>query len=260
VTDPILHASGITKRYGHVHALRGVDFHVDAGEIVALVGDNGAGKSSLIKVLSGALSPDTGEIEVLGVPTTFRNPSHARAVGIETVYQDLALAIDLPPDANVFLGREYRRTGLAGKLGFLDKPRMRKEVTAAFRDLSIGVPVTESPTAGLSGGQQQGVSICRAVFWASKVVFFDEPTAALGVVQSGRVLDVLKIIRDRGTGVVLISHNMQEVRATADRIVVLRLGKNVAEMRGAEATNEALLGAMTGSLDQAPPFEGSRNV
>jgi len=186
MTEPLLEARGIVKSFGRVRALRGADFSVFPGEVVALIGDNGAGKSTLVKTLSGVHPPDHGEIIFEGKEVHFHGPEDARVLGIETVYQDLALAPDLESSANLFLGREAMRGGLLGKLGFYDTAAMRKRTKEAFTTLGVGVQDVEAPVANFSGGQRQGVAVARAVTWASKVVFMDEPTAALGVVQTRR--------------------------------------------------------------------------
>jgi simple sugar transport system ATP-binding protein len=248
MTEPLLEARGIVKSFGRVRALRGADFTVNAGEVVALIGDNGAGKSTLVKTLSGVQPPDAGEIRFEGRPVTLHNPTEARELGIETVYQDLALAPDLESSANLFLGREDVRPGLLGKLGFLDNGAMRKRTKEAFTTLGVGVQDVEAPVANFSGGQRQGVAVARAVTWASKVVFMDEPTAALGVVQTAKVLELIRRVRDTGLAVVLISHNMPDVLAVSDRVEVLRLGERVAQFKTSEVTMETLVGAMTGAI------------
>jgi simple sugar transport system ATP-binding protein len=251
LSEPLLEARGLVKSFGRVHALRGADFTVNRGEVVALIGDNGAGKSTLVKTLSGVHTPDAGEILFEGTLVSIPSPEAARALGIETVYQDLALAPDLESSANLFLGREVLRPGLLGKLGLLDNVAMRKQTESAFGDLGVGVQDVTAPVATFSGGQRQGVAVARAVTWASKVVFMDEPTAALGVVQTRRVLDLIMRVRERGLSVVLISHNMPEVMEVADRVEVLRLGQRVAAFKRGEATMEDLVGAMTGALVQS---------
>ena len=248
MAEPLLEARDLHKSFGRVRALRGANFTLFPGEVVALIGDNGAGKSTLVKCISGVLQPDSGEILVEGSPVHIDSAVAAREVGIETVYQDLALAPDLDPAANLFLGREVLRPGLLGHLGFIDKGAMRDRSREAFGSLGIGLQSTASPIATLSGGQRQGVAVSRAVMWASKVVFMDEPTAALGVVQTGHVLDLIRRVRDTGVSVVLISHNMPEVLEVADRIEVLRLGRRVARFNASEASMEDLVGAMTGAL------------
>ena len=248
MAEPLLEARRIVKSFGRVRALRGANFTVNAGEVVALVGDNGAGKSTLVKCLAGVQPPDAGEILFEGRPVTIASPLEARGLGIETVYQDLALAADLDPAANLFLGREVPRGGLLGKLGFLDNREMHRRADEAFRSLGVGLQDSGAPVAMMSGGQRQGVAVSRAVTWASKVVFMDEPTAALGVVQTRNVLDLILRVRDRGLAVVLISHNMPEVFEVADRIEVLRLGERVARFKRGEVTMEDVVGAMTGAL------------
>jgi simple sugar transport system ATP-binding protein len=248
MAEPLLEARGIDKSFGRVRALRGASFTVHPGEVVALIGDNGAGKSTLVKVLSGVLQPDAGEIWFEGRKVAIPNPIAARVLGIETVYQDLALAPDLESSANLFLGREDLRPGILGRLGFLDKPAMRRRTKEAFGQLGVGVQDPAAPVATLSGGQRQGVAVARAVTWAGKLVFMDEPTAALGVVQTRAVLQLIGRVRDTGLSVVLISHNMPEVMEVSDRIEVLRLGERVAQFKTAETSMEELVGAMTGAL------------
>jgi simple sugar transport system ATP-binding protein len=248
MTEPLLEARGIVKSFGRVRALRGANFTVYPGEVVALIGDNGAGKSTLVKTLSGVHPPDAGEILFEGHSVTLHNPTEARDLGIETVYQDLALAPDLESSANLFLGREDVRPGLLGALGFLDNGAMRKRTKEAFTTLGVGVQDVEAPVANFSGGQRQGVAVARAVTWASKVVFMDEPTAALGVVQTAKVLELIRRVRDTGLSVVLISHNMPDVLAVSDRVEVLRLGERVAQFKTSEVTMETLVGAMTGAI------------
>jgi simple sugar transport system ATP-binding protein len=253
MAEPLLEARGIVKSFGRVHALRGADFTVYPGEVVALIGDNGAGKSTLVKTLSGVHLPDSGEIRFEGREVALTSPTAARELGIETVYQDLALAPDLESSANLFLGREQMRSGLLGKLGFVDNGSMRARTKEAFKTLGVGVQDVEAPVAFFSGGQRQGVAVARAVTWASKVVFMDEPTAALGVVQTANVLKLIRRVRDTGLSVVLISHNMPDVLAVSDRVEVLRLGERVAQFKTSETTMETLVGAMTGAVDQREP-------
>jgi simple sugar transport system ATP-binding protein len=247
LTDPLLEARGVTRRFGHVQALRGASFTAHAGEVVALIGDNGAGKSTLVKALAGALRPDSGEILLDGRRVHLADPVAAQRLGIETVYQDLALAYDLDAAANLFLGRELTRFPF---LNLLDRAAMRRRAVEAFEELGIRLPDMSAPVRQLSGGQRQCVAVARAVAWASRVVFMDEPTAALGVVQRKQVLDLIRRVRDRGVTVVLISHNMPEVLAVADRVEVLRLGRRVARFTAADTSVEELVSAMTGGLDQ----------
>ena len=246
--EPVLEARDVVKSFGRVQALRGANFSVYPNEVVALVGDNGAGKSTLVKTLVGVHPPDSGEILFDGQPVHINTPHDSRILGIETVFQDLALAAEIDPAANMFLGREVLRPGLLGKLGFLDKATMRSRSDEAFKDLGVRIQDTSAPVANMSGGQRQGIAICRAVTWASKVVFMDEPTAALGVVQTRNVLEQIKRVREHGLSVVLISHNMPEVFEVADRIEVLRLGRRVARMRPQEVSMEDVVSAMTGAM------------
>jgi simple sugar transport system ATP-binding protein len=246
--QPLLEARKIVKSFGRVQALTGANFTVFPGEVVALVGDNGAGKSTLVKTLVGVHPADSGEILFEGKPVVINTPQQAREIGIETVYQDLALAAEIDPAANMFLGREIVRAGPLGKLGFLDKAEMRKRSEEAFRNLGVRIQDTTAPVANMSGGQRQGIAISRAVTWASKVVFMDEPTAALGVVQTRNVLEQIKKVREQGLAVVLISHNLPEIFEVADRIEVLRLGERVARLRPKDVSMEDVVSAMTGAL------------
>jgi len=257
MTEPLqtrLAARGLVKRYGHVVALDGADFDLNAGEVLAVVGDNGAGKSTLIKALTGAVIPDAGEIMLDGQPVKFRNPQDARRHGIETVYQDLALAPALDIATNMFLGREVRRRGPLGSvLRMLDKPRMRAEAANNMSDLKIGLRSLTQSVETLSGGQRQGVAVARAAAWARHVVIMDEPTAALGVKESGQVLELIARVRDRGLPVVLISHNMPHVFEIADRIHIHRLGRRAALVQKNDFSMSEVVAIMTGALtvDQA---------
>lgn len=249
MTTAVLQARGLVKRYGHVTALDGADFDLMPGEVLGVIGDNGAGKTSLIKALTGALQPDAGEIRLDGEPVRFRDPLDARRHGIETVYQDLAIAASLDIATNMFLGRELRKPGVLGKIfRMLDKSRMREESARHMAELKIGLRSLTQPVESLSGGQRQGVAVARAVAWATHVVVMDEPTAALGVKESGQVLDLIRQVRDRGTPVVLISHNMPHVFEIADRVHVQRLGRRVAELSPREHSMAEVVGIMTGAL------------
>jgi fructose transport system ATP-binding protein len=246
---PVLQARGLTKKYGHVTALDGADFDLMPGEVLAVIGDNGAGKTSLIKALTGALQPDAGEIRLDGEPVRLRDPLDARRHGIETVYQDLAIAASLDIATNMFLGRELRKPGLLGRVfRMLDKKRMREESARHMAELKIGLRSLSQPVESLSGGQRQGVAVARAVAWATRVVVMDEPTAALGVKESGQVLDLIRQVRDRGTPVVLISHNMPHVFEIADRVHVQRLGRRVAELSPREHSMAEVVAIMTGAI------------
>jgi simple sugar transport system ATP-binding protein len=226
---PTLRTHNITKRFGHVEALRGVSIELHSGEIVGLVGDNGAGKSTLIKCLCGVYHPDEGTIEVEGQQVTFDSPMAARELGIETVFQDLSLAPDISVASNVFLGRELRTPGLLGKLGFLNYRDMRKEADKYIQEIGITLPSVAVPTEMLSGGQRQAVAIARARAWASRVLFLDEPTAALGVRQTEIVLDIIEASAAKDMAILVISHDLPSILRIADRIIVLRLGEVVAD-------------------------------
>jgi simple sugar transport system ATP-binding protein len=245
-TEPALEARGVIKRYGHVLALDRADFSAFQGEVVALIGDNGAGKSTLVKTLVGAIRPDEGQILVDGSAVHLSSPVDARKHGIEAVYQDLALAPDLDAAANLHLGRETYRIPF---VRVLNRRAMRESAIAAFAELGIELPDVGAPVGTLSGGQRQSVAVARAVAYASRIIFMDEPTAALGVVQRGRVLDTIRRVRDRGLSVVLVSHNMPEVLAVADRIEVLRMGRRVATFSASQTGVDELVGAMTGALE-----------
>jgi len=251
----VLEARGIVKHFGHVTALDGTDFELRASEILGLIGDNGAGKSTLIKALSGALVPDRGEIFVDGVRVHFRSPSDAQRAGIETLYQELAVAPALSIVENLFLGRELRRPGFTGYvLRMLDKSRMLEESTAYMQELGIGVRSMKQAVETLSGGQRQGVAVARSAAFARHVVIMDEPTAALGVKEGNLVLDLIRRVRERGLSVVLISHNMPHVFEVADRIHVARLGRRVAVLDPKRVTMSDAVAVMTGAMapDQLP--------
>jgi ABC-type sugar transport system ATPase subunit len=222
---------------------------------VALIGDNGAGKSTLINVLTGVFPPDGGQIYFQGQPVHFTSPHDARDMGIETVYQDLAIAPHLDAVANIYLGRELRMPGLLGRLGFLDRKRMREETSAQLQRLRVRIPDPLRRMNTLSGGQRQGVAVARAVMWASKVVIMDEPTAALGVAQAGMVLELMRQVRSAGIPVVFISHNMPHVFEVADRIVVMRLGEVIAELDPKRDTIDDAVALMTGSVKIGPATE-----
>jgi simple sugar transport system ATP-binding protein len=251
MSEPVLEARGLTRRFGHVTALDDADFEVCPGEVVALIGDNGAGKSTLVKALSGNLAVDVGEVFFDGKPIHIGTPTDASALGIETVHQDLALAPHLDPVQNMFLGREIMRGGLGGRLGFMDTAAMRGEARAAFDALGATVRSLTTPVGAMSGGQRQAIAIARAVHWANRVVFLDEPTAALGVRQTANVLDTIRRVRDHGVAVVFISHSMPHVMEVSDRVQVLRLGRRVATYRTADTNMEQLVAAMTGAMGEA---------
>jgi fructose transport system ATP-binding protein len=248
-----LQARGLVKRYGHVTALGGADVELRAGEVLAVIGDNGAGKSTLIKCLSGAEVPDAGEIRLFGEPVRFRNPLDARDHGLETVYQNLAVAPSRDIPANLFLGRERRRSGPLGRVfRLLDKKGMREETRELLTSLGLlTIQNFSQPVETLSGGQRQGVAVARAACFGSRVIIMDEPTAALGVRESQRVLDLIREIRDRGVPVVLISHDMPHVFDVADRIHVQRLGRRVALVNTSDISMPDAVALMTGALDPA---------
>lgn len=249
----VMQARGLVKRYGCVTALDGADFDLREGEILAVIGDNGAGKSSLIKALSGATTPDAGEIRLDDQPVHFRGPADARRAGIETVYQELAVAPAMTIAENLFLGRELRRPGWQGTLlRRLDKRRMLEESVARLNELKVGIRSMTQPVETLSGGQRQCVAVGRAAAFARHVVIMDEPTAALGVKEGNMVLDLIRRVRDRGLAVVLISHNMPHVFEVADRIHVARLGRRAAVLDPRRIGMSETVAVMTGAL---PPSE-----
>lgn len=244
---PLLSLRQISLRFGAVEALVGVDLDVFDHQVVALVGDNGAGKSTLAKVISGVLTPDSGFIEIDGEPVTIPSPSAAHALGIATVFQDLALCGNLDVTSNIFLGRELTDGAL------LDDGKMEQVARGILRDLTLRIPSVRTPLSELSAGQRQAVAIARTLIGSPRLVVLDEPTAALSVAQTAEVLTYIERLRDLGHGVILISHNMNDVRAVSDRIVVLRHGRNNGSFDAANATYESVLAAITGatSLDNA---------
>jgi len=254
---PILEARGLVKHYGHITALDGADFDLRAGEVLGLVGDNGAGKSTLIKALSGAIIPDAGEILLEGQRVSFHSPHDARAAGIETVYQDLAVAPALDVASNIYLGREVRRKDLLGVLfRKLDYGYMRETATRHLMELGIGLKSVKQTMETLSGGQRQAVAVARAAAWGRRIIIMDEPTAALGVRQSGQVLELVQRIRARGLAVVLISHNMPQVFEVADRIYILRLGRRAAVLRPQDTTMADVVSIMVGAIGGDIPGRG----
>ncbi len=255
-TAPLYQARGVTRSFGRVVALRGADFSVSPGEVSAIVGDNGAGKSTLIKILSGALQPDGGALLFDGRPAHLSSPQEARALGIETVYQDLALAPSLDVASNLFLGRETRQPGLLGALGFLDDRAMRRKARQEMADLQIGLSSVRQPVLTLSGGQRQAIAVARATAWGRRVVIMDEPTAALGVRESSMVLRLIERVKAAGIAVIMISHSMPEVFEVADRITILRLGRTVRQMRRSDTSMTDVVAFMTGAaVDQVAEIE-----
>jgi ABC-type sugar transport system ATPase subunit len=241
--ERVLTMHGIGKRFGAVRALTDVDFWVNEGEVVALVGDNGAGKSTLVKVLAGVHAQDSGTIEFDGEFVDIHTPADAKDLGIATVFQDLALCDNLDVVANLWLGRELLAEGT------LDEVAMEERTWTLLRELSAKIPSVRTPVASLSGGQRQTVAIARSLIGDPRVIILDEPTAALGVAQTAEVLNLIERLRERGHGVVLISHNMADVLAVADRVVVLRLGRNNGVYNAADLTSETLIAAITGAVN-----------
>jgi simple sugar transport system ATP-binding protein len=244
---PVIEARNITKYYGNVVALEDVNLMVRPGEIVGLVGDNGAGKSTLVRVLAGAHHPSSGELFVGGELTVFHSPLDARQLGIETVYQDLALSGELTVAENMYLGREIRRKGLLGRLGAIDKRAMAEAASQRLDALRIRISSVKIKCGSLSGGQRQAVAVARAIAWGSRLVLMDEPTAALGVEQQQHVGELVEQVRASGTAVLLISHNMPQVHALCDRIVVLYRGHVIAELQKADVTIEDIVMWITGA-------------
>ncbi|MCO6187515.1 ATP-binding cassette domain-containing protein [Rhizobium sp. L1K21] len=253
--EPILKATNLTKRYGKVTALDRCDFDLMPGEILAVIGDNGAGKSTLIKAISGAVTPDSGTIELEGKKVSFESPIEARAAGIETVYQTLAMSPALSIADNMFMGRELRQKGILGQVfRRLDRPAMEKFAREKLSDLGLmTIQNINQPVETLSGGQRQGVAVARAAAFGSKVIILDEPTAALGVKESRRVLELILDVRSRGIPIILISHNMPHVFEVADRIHVHRLGKRLCVINPKEYSMSDAVAFMTGAKE--PPAQ-----
>jgi D-xylose transport system ATP-binding protein len=239
---PLLQLRGVTKSFGAVQALGGVDMEVYAGEVVGLVGDNGAGKSTLIKAISGVGPPDTGEFFVEGQPVKIASPQVSSRLGIETVYQDLALCDNLDVVANLFLGKEER-----GPTHMLNETDMEKRTIQVLRTLDVKIPSVRTIVASLSGGQRQSIAVAKTILRNAKVVLLDEPTAALGVAQTRQVLNLIRRLREQGLGVIIISHNLADVFEVVDRVVVLRLGKRVGTYDIKSTTAEKIVGAITGA-------------
>ena len=245
--DPLLRTIGLTKRFGGLVAVEDVSLEVNAGEVVGLLGDNGAGKSTFIKMISGVHQPDGGEIRFNGQTVSFNGPRQARDLGIETIYQDLALAENLDVSANIFLGREVKRRHLGGLIHTLDRGKMRSEAADVLAKLDIRVPSMTQQIQNLSGGQRQAVAIARSIYWNAKLMIMDEPTAALGVAEQRKVLTLVRTLSNQGVPVILISHNMQDVFAVCDRIVVMRRGRKVGERRVAETSPDEIVGLIVGA-------------
>jgi D-xylose transport system ATP-binding protein len=251
--EPVLSLRGISKNFGAVRALTGVDLDVFPGEVVAIVGDNGAGKSTLVKILAGVHGADSGQITFEGKPVAIPSPAAARDLGIATVFQDLSLCDNLDVVSNLFLGHEVG--------GFtMEEEEMEKHSWSLLRQLSAKIPSVRIAVASLSGGQRQTVAIARSLIGDPLVVILDEPTAALGVAQTAEVLNLIERLRERGLGVVLISHNMADVQAVADRVVVLRLGRNNGDFRVPEVSYEEIISAITGATDNAVTRRASAHI
>ena len=242
----VLRADGCAKHFGAVQAVSDVNMTVFSGEIHALVGDNGAGKSTFIKVLAGVHTADAGKIELAGKGVRFTTPLEARDAGIETVYQDLALASTLDASENVFLGRELAQRGFLGRLGFIDRAAMRRRTAEQMSAFGITLPSEQIEVGALSGGQRQAVAVARAAIWGGRVLLMDEPTAALGVHQRDLVFRLMRTARDAGLAIVFISHNIIEIFEIADRVTVLRLGRTVLTSRISDTTADEVVGAMAG--------------
>jgi ABC-type sugar transport system ATPase subunit len=244
--QPILQAKGLYKRFGGLVAVDHVSLDVYPGEVIGLLGDNGAGKSTLIKMISGAYKPDGGQILLDGKAVSFSTPLEARRLGIETIYQDLALCDNLDASANIFLGREKMRHQL-GIFRMLDRPYMLRESRQVLDQLDIRIPELRNPIRQLSGGQRQAVSIARAVYWNAHLMIMDEPTASLGVPEQLKVLELIRTLRNQGVPVILISHNMQDVFAVADRVIVMRRGSKAGERKISETTENEVVSLMVGA-------------
>jgi ABC-type sugar transport system ATPase subunit len=245
--ETLLRAVDLTKRFGGLVAVDHVSLEINQGEVVGLVGDNGAGKSTFIKMVSGVYPPDDGELFFDNHRVTLSGPRDARNLGIETIYQDLALAENLDVGANIFLGREIKRAYLGGVIHTLDRSKMLKESDTVLSRLDIHIPSLTQHIRNLSGGQRQSVAIARSIYWNARMVIMDEPTAALGVTEQRKVLTLVRTLAEQGVPVVIISHNMQDVFAVADRIVVMRRGKKVGELEAAKTTPDEVVSLMVGA-------------
>jgi D-xylose transport system ATP-binding protein len=250
--NPLLETRGLTKRFGAVQALNGVNFHAHAGQVMALVGDNGAGKSTLIKCIAGIYTIDDGDVLWEGQKVSISGPKDSAKLGIEVVYQDLALADNLDVVENMYLGRE-----MLSSFRRLDEAKMEQQALSTLSDLSVTtIQSVRQPVATLSGGQRQSVAVAKAVLWNSKLVILDEPTAALGVAQTRQVLDLVRRLAEQGLGVVLISHNLSDIFEVADYITVLRLGQSVGEYKTSETTQRDVVEAITaGKLSSVPGMQ-----
>lgn len=247
---PIVNMKDITKTYGGVHALEKVDLQIRNGEVVALLGDNGAGKSTLIKILAGAVFADGGTIEIDGSEVTIRSPAHSKELGIETVYQDLALCDNVDVPTNIFLGREIKKPILGRFFSIFDNRKMSQETERLLNDLQINIPNMHATVRNLSGGQRQTIAIAKSVYSDAKVIILDEPTAALGVAQQEQVLSLVESLRDRGEAIVLISHNMDDVMRVADRIVILKTGRLVTDRPVSHTNTQQMVRMIVSGIEE----------
>ena len=245
--EPLLKAINLTKHFGGLTAVNNVSIDIFPGEVVGLVGDNGAGKSTFIKMISGVYQPNDGDVYFEGKQVTFLGPREARDLGIETIYQDLALAENLDASANIFLGRELKNRYVGGLIHTMNRPKMADESVKILDRLDIQIPSLNQQIRNLSGGQRQAVAIARTIYWNAKLVIMDEPTAALGVSEQRKVLRLVRTLAEQGVPVIIISHNMQDVFAVSDRIVVMRRGKKVGELQAKETTPDEVVSLMVGA-------------
>jgi ABC-type sugar transport system ATPase subunit len=245
--EPLLQAINLSKRFGGLTAVDNVSADIFPGEVVGLVGDNGAGKSTFIKMISGVYQPNEGDVMFEGKLVTFAGPREARDMGIETIYQDLALAENLDASSNIFLGREVKRRYIGGLVNTLDRDKMREESASILSRLDIRIPSLSQQIRNLSGGQRQAVAIARTIYWNAKMVIMDEPTAALGVAEQRKVLRLVRTLAEQGVPVIIISHNMQDVFAVSDRIIVMRRGRKVGELIAKNTTPDEVVSLMVGA-------------
>jgi D-xylose transport system ATP-binding protein len=259
-SSPILEMRDISKRFGAVQALSEVDFEVNRNEVMGLVGDNGAGKSTLVKIIAGTYQPDSGRYLFEGEEVTVKDPRQASDLGIQTVYQDLALCDNLDVVANLYLGREETQPVVPGLFDSIDEITMEQRALRFIRDLHVSIPSIRSRIATLSGGQRQSVAVARSVMWNSKVVLLDEPTAALGVEQTRQVKELILRLRDQGLGIVVISHNLADIFDVSNRIIVLRLGRRVATFKTHVSNPEQVVAAITGAVFGAVDSDKTKSV
>jgi simple sugar transport system ATP-binding protein len=246
-STPLLEARRISKAYANVEALSDINFSLSSGEIVGLVGDNGAGKSTLVKILCGAHQPTSGDILIDGEQVTFSSPKESRERGIEVVYQDLALANELSVAANIFLGREMKVPGIRGRLGAMDRKAMHESAVETLHSLAIEIKSVDTRCGMMSGGQRQAVAVARAIMWGSKVLLLDEPTAALAVAESDKIAGLVAGVKEKGVGVILVSHNLPQVHELCDRVVVLLRGRVVTELHRGSYSIDDLVSWITGA-------------